>query len=103
MAQTAKTMHHLHKKKPNNFNSTIEKLAYAVGIASPIVTLPQVLQIWMTQNASGVSLVTWVCYLVIVTVMTMYGIIHKEKPIIIMNGSLIFVDLLIIIGILMFG
>ncbi|MFW6285970.1 MAG: hypothetical protein ACOC16_02255 [Nanoarchaeota archaeon] len=98
MAQTSKAMHHLHKKKPGLFNNTIEKLAYIAGIASPIVTLPQLIQIWIFKDASGISLITWISYLLIVVIMTLYGIIHKEKPLIIMYGSLIMIDLLIIIG-----
>jgi len=96
MAQTSKALHHLHKN--SRFNSTIEKLAYVAGIASPIVTLPQLFQIWITHDASGISLITWISYLLIVIIMTIYGIIHKEKPLIIMYGSLILIDLLIIIG-----
>lgn len=98
MAQSAKAMHHFHKKKPAMFNNSIEKLAYVAGIASPIVTLPQLFQIWITKNADGLSLITWVSYLFIVIIMTMYGIIHKEKPLIIMYAPLIVIDILIIIG-----
>ena len=98
MAQVSRLLHYFHRKKQNLFNSSIERLAYIAGIASPIVTLPQLIQIWTTRDASGVSLITWFSYLVIVIIMTLYGIIHKEKPLIIMYGSLIIVDSLIIIG-----
>jgi uncharacterized protein with PQ loop repeat len=102
MAQSTRILHHLHKKRPNLFNNTIEKLAYVAGIASPIATLPQLFQIWISQNASGISLITWVSYLLIVTIMTLYGIIHKEKPLIIMYSSLVIIDLLIIVGIIIY-
>ncbi|MBD3261904.1 MAG: hypothetical protein GF334_09610 [Candidatus Altiarchaeales archaeon] len=102
MAQTSKALHHLHKKKPSLFNNTIEKLAYVAGVASPVVTLPQLFQIWITHDASGISLITWISYLLIVTIMTLYGIVHKEKPLIIMYGSLIIIDLLIIIGAILY-
>lgn len=102
MAQTSKAMHHLHKKRPGLFNNTIEKLAYAAGMASPIVTLPQLFQIWSNQSAAGISLTTWVSYLVIVIIMTLYGIIHREKPLIIMYAPLVVIDLLIIIGAILY-
>jgi uncharacterized protein with PQ loop repeat len=98
MGQASKAMRHLHKKKPDLYSNTVEKLAYAAGIISPIVTLPQLIQIWISKDATGVSLITWVSYLIIVLIMTSYGVLHKEKPLIIMYGTLIPIDFLIILG-----
>lgn len=101
MVQSARAMHHLHKKEL--FDSTIEKLAYIAGIASPIATLPQLFSIWASQDATGVSLLTWVSYLLIVVIMTLYGIVHRERPLIIMYGSLALIDILIITGAILYG
>lgn len=60
MAQESKILHFFHKNKPSLFKSTIEKFAYIAGIASPVVTLPQVFQIWISRDSLGVSLVTWI-------------------------------------------
>jgi len=100
MPQTAKAIHHFYQKKI--FKNTIDKLAYPAGIASAIFTLPQLFKIWTSQNTSGVSLITWAAYLVIAIIMTFYGIIHKEKPLILMYGLLTLINFLITLGIIIY-
>lgn len=102
MSQTASFLHHAHKNHSLRFNSIIEKLAYLAGIANPIGTFPQLYQIWMNKDAAGVSLFTWTSFLVISMIMALYGILHHEKPLIMMYSSLIVVNLLIVIGILIY-
>lgn len=102
MAQSSKIIHFFSRRKTGVFENTIERLAYLAGIASPIATIPQLLQIWVTKNAEAISLVTWTSYLLIVTIMALYGVMHKEKPLIIMYVPLIIIDALIIIGALMY-
>lgn len=73
---------------------------YAVALLSPIMTLPQVTQIWIEKNVAGVSLLTWSSYTVFAVFWLTYGLIHREKPIILSNilgGSL---NLIIVAGIL---
>jgi len=103
MPQSAKALHHFHKNKHYLYENTIEKLAYAVAFLTPIVTLPQIFQIWLTKDASGVSLLTWISYLFIATVMTLYGILYKEKPLIMMYTSMLFINAAIITGVVLYS
>ena len=88
------------KTKLRGFMDTI---IYAVAILGPLIAIPQVLKIWSLKEASGVSLVTWVGYLAGGFFWLTYGILHKEKPIIITNALWIFVQVFIIVGIIMYG
>ena len=102
-------LHHLNKRKrihlkkekyppKEKLKRLMENLIYIVAIAGPIISLAQVYEIWYFKNAAGVSLITWTGYFFGSFVWLAYGIIHKEKPLI-LNGILwIFVNGLIVIG-----
>lgn len=69
-----------------------DKIIILLGICNIIATLPQVIQIWVSQDASGISLVSWGYYSFFACMLLIYGIIHKEKPIIInyTGGTILF-------------
>ena len=60
--------HHLHKRKRvtqkglepypsrDRWKNLMDKLIWIFGIVGPILTIPQILKIWVDKNASGVSL-----------------------------------------------
>ena len=107
-------LHHFHRRKrihqkhekyphPNKWKGIMDKLIFVVGVAGPIVTLPQILKIWIEQNATGVSVVSWIAYLILATFWLIYGIMHKEKPIIVAYTGWIIAELLVIIGTFIYG
>ena len=83
---------------PNKFVRKYDAFMYIVGIGVPIITSSQVIKIWASQNASGVSIIAWSAYLVNSVAWIVYGIIHKEKPIIFTNIVCAIINLLVIIG-----
>lgn len=89
-----------HKNKQKNI---VDKLVYFAGILTPISTLPQVFKIWINKSAVDVSIFTWMPYLIFAMIWLWYGIIHKEKPIIVLNLGLVIVNIFVVIGILMYG
>ena len=106
--------HHQHVRKrihqnlekyphPDKFKRFFDKLIYVAGIAMPILTIPQLTTIWFERNAAGVSLLTWSSYIIIALIFSIYGLIHKEKPLIIMHGSMLVLEVFIVIGILLYG
>ncbi|MBU2100353.1 hypothetical protein KKG83_01915 [Candidatus Micrarchaeota archaeon] len=107
-------LHHLEKRKriykklepyphPDKWKRFLDKLIYFVGIFTPIITIPQLLDIWIGKNAVGVSLVSWTGYLIAVCFWFLYGLAHKEKPIIISYGLLVVMDFFVVVGILLYG
>ena len=88
---------------PDAFKRFIDHLIYVFTIIVPVMTLPQVYKIWFYQTAEGVSLVTWGVLFVNAFVWLSYGIVHKEKPLIILNICLIAINGAIVLGILLFA
>ncbi|MDO8508985.1 MAG: hypothetical protein Q7S27_04850 [Nanoarchaeota archaeon] len=95
----------LHKLKitKRDEKKLIDRLIYLAGIISPLITLPQLLNIWLEKNASGVSAISWTSYLIVACFWLSYGIIHKYKPIIFAYVIWIVLDALIIIGTILYG
>lgn len=107
-------MHHFHIRKrihqkhepyphPEKWKKFVDKAIYAVAIFGPLMTLPQVIKIWVEKNAAGVSAITWTAYLLVAVFWLIYGIMHKEKPIIVMNSLWIFLEIFVVAGILIYG
>lgn len=79
---------HIHHKKnlsSKKYSSGIlDNFMYLIALAGPIMTTPQIYDIWITKTSS-VNLITWGSYLLIGSIWLFYGLVHKEKPIIFSN------------------
>lgn len=104
-AQKRKRIHQKHEKypHPNKWKRRMDKIIYVVGILGPIMTLHQIYKIWWEQNAAGVSAISWVTYLIVAITWVIYGIMHKEKPIIVIYAFWILLDILIVAGVLIYA
>jgi len=107
-------LHHFHVRKrihekhesyphPEKWKRRADKLIYVVGILGPIMTIPQVWKIWVEKTAAGVSLTSWASYAVLACVWFAYGYMHREKPIMFNYAIWIFLDILVVIGIVLYG
>ncbi|MEI6058516.1 MAG: SemiSWEET family transporter [archaeon] len=85
------------------FKRGIDRLVLIIAFLAPLVELPQLLQIFMTKSAESVSLLTWAMFVVFGVPWLIYGIVHKEKPVIILYSLWIVIDSAIVAGILMYG
>ncbi|MBU4069586.1 MAG: hypothetical protein KJ646_01240 [Nanoarchaeota archaeon] len=114
MTSYSKGLHHYHIRKriyqkhepfpsKNKLKRNFDKLIYIAVIFGPIMTIPQLLKIWTSKNAAGVSFIAWASFSVISILWLTYGILHKEKPIIFMNLALIILQVLIAISALIYG
>lgn len=83
------------------FKTFIDKGVYAAGILGVVVILPQALKIWVDNDTRGVSIITWMGFLFGASFWLFYGIIHKEKPIILTNLAVILADLTVISGLIL--
>ncbi len=88
-----------YSKKPKKQKSEIDKLVYFAVVIGPLLTLPQVYSIWIERN-KGVSIISWFAYLIASLIWLVYGLRHKDKPIIAVEVAWIVLELLIIIGLL---
>ena len=88
---------------PDKFKRFFDKIIYLVGIVGPVMTIPQLMKIWIDKNAQGVSAISWMAYLLTAICWMAYGIIHKEKPIILTYVFWIILDILVVVGTLIYG
>jgi len=107
--------HHLHKRKrvyqrglepypsPSRWKRLVDKMIYVVIFVGPVMTIPQVFEIWVNKNVGGVSVISWLAYAFVSVFWLAYGLIHKEKPIILSSIAWIVLNLLVVAGVLLHG
>ena len=99
-------LHHFLHNHPIEHHPTfckfIDRTIYGVGLFGVAIIIPQILKIWIEKQTDGISVTTWMGFLVSSVFWLLYGVIHKQKPIIITNIAAILAHLSVIIGILLF-
>jgi uncharacterized protein with PQ loop repeat len=88
---------HIKAKKKLGVFDTIVIIA---SFMYPLSGLPQVVQIFQG-TTEGVSLYSWVSFLVFAIIFLTYGLKHRITPMIITNSIWIVVDGLVVIGYLL--
>lgn len=89
------------------FNKTdrrfIDRAMMFIAIIHPLTAIPQAVTIYAEQNASNVSLATWLSFMLIGVIFFLYAIAHSIKPMIVNQVLWFLVDSSIVIGILLYG
>jgi uncharacterized protein with PQ loop repeat len=80
---------------------TMDALAYMASFTALFFTLDQVRIIWIEHTTAGVSLLAWIFYTVSASVWLCYGLVHRERVIIIVNSFAVLANGLIVVGLLM--
>ncbi len=73
------------------------------AVAHPLLAVPQVIQIYATQDVSGVSIWTWMGFMTLGVVFLAYGILHKIKPFIVTQILWFIIDFLIVFGVFLYN
>ena len=89
--------------RPTLFSRTIDKIVLIAAFLMPLVELPQLFEIYLNKSAENVSLFTWSAFVLFGIPWLAYGIIHKEKPIIILYALWLLVESTIVTGIIIYG
>lgn len=107
-------IHHIHRRErlykkskrlqpyphTNAWIRFLDKFLIVVAVIGPLATLPQIFDVYVNKNISGVSLASWSMYALIAIPWLVYGMVHKEKPIAISYFIILIFNTLIVIGIL---
>lgn len=110
----AEALHHQHTRKrvyqnlepyphDDRLKHLVDRLIYFVALFSVVMTIPQIVNIWVEHDASGVSPLSWGAYSLGAFVWCVYGILHKEKPLIMIYGLILVMDLVIVVGTVIYG
>ena len=84
------------------FKRVLDSIMYVVGIFAPLALLPQILKLYRTQSAEGLSLLTWVLVASINSLWALYGLAHKDKQLFLANLLMVTANVTIIIGVLLY-
>lgn len=90
---------HLTKKREKLL---IGRVCAVFAVLMPMTTLPQILMLYGTQNASGLSLSMWVLYSIGCVPFLLFGIIYRHMQIIVLNVLWLIVQAVMIAGILIY-
>jgi uncharacterized protein with PQ loop repeat len=81
----------------------LDKLLLIVAAVSPFMAVPQIFQIYSTQSSGDLSLFTWSMFAFFNIPWMIYGIAHKEKPIIIAYILWFIMNSSVVVGILLYS
>ncbi len=81
----------------------IKRLLGSLSIFTMVMTVPQVLVIWVSHRAAGISMLSWGAYLVSAVVWLWYGLQKRDKNIYLPCIGWIMLDSAVIVGTLIYG
>lgn len=88
---------------PNKWKNLVDKMIYFIAFFGIVFTIPQITNIWIDNNYEGVSLLSWSAYTVMGAFWLLYGVMHKEKPMIYIYSIWMVLYVLIVVGLIVKG
>lgn len=82
--------------------TSFDRVLYAFSIITILMTIPQVLSVWMNRSAEGVSIITWSTYLVSACVWLVHGLKQRDPTIYRACLAWIVLDASIVVGALVY-
>ena len=83
---------------PPRSDRLLRRVLGAMSLFTMLMTIPQVMTIWIGRQAAGVSLLSWSAYLVSAVVWLWYGIEKRDKNIYLPCVGWIILDGGVIVG-----
>ena len=84
-------------------DSGLRRLLGGMSIFTMLMTIPQVLTIWVGQRAAGVSVLSWSAYLLSAVLWFWFGIQKRDKNIYLPCLGWIGLDVAVIVGAIVYG
>jgi uncharacterized protein with PQ loop repeat len=83
--------------------SGLERLLPLLSVVTMLMTVPQVLTIWLQHNAGGVSLLSWGTYLVGACLWFVHGLQKGDRTIYLACVGWIVLDAAVVVGAVLYG
>src|SRR5687767_7229636 len=83
---------------PVRWKRYLDWLMYFIGIVTPLVLVPQLLEVWFYKNTAGVSVSTWFLFALINILWVFYGVVHGAKAVIVSNLIMSILNFLVAAG-----
>lgn len=93
---------HLSPSTQKHLANYISESVLLFSIAGPIMTLPQIVKIYAGKEAAGLSAITFGFYLFLAFFWLGYGVLIKNRPIVLANTFWILVHITILVGIYLY-
>jgi uncharacterized protein with PQ loop repeat len=90
----------VHSSHPDTM---LRRLLGSMSVFTMLMTIPQVLSIWVGRQAAGVSLLSWSAYLVSAVLWFCFGIHKRDKNIYLPCVGWIALDSAVIVGVVIYG
>jgi uncharacterized protein with PQ loop repeat len=81
----------------------VRRLAYLAGLAGSFTALPQVIYIWTSHQAAGVSFWSSWGFTTVACIWLAYGVVLRQGPLVLSSILWIILDLAIVSGVLRYG
>lgn len=81
----------------------LDRAIYLAAFAGPLTALPQIYQIFSTQQADGISIWFWLMGTGFSVIWLAHGIFYRLKPIIVTQTLWIAMNLIVIFGIMLYN
>ena len=92
-----------HAPRRTAYVHALDEITFVAGIVGPFTVLPQIYEIFSTHDASGVSLTAWVLLTIVTAPWVFYGFAHRDRSIIASFILWEVANLLVVVGVLMYG
>lgn len=84
-------------------DTVLRRLLWGMSIFTMLMTIPQILTIWVGHQAAGVSILSWSAYLISAILWLWFGIHKNDKNIYLPCVGWIALDSAVIVGVVIYG
>jgi len=88
---------------PSQSRTVFARMLGGMSVFTMLMTVPQVLTIWVRHEAAGVSVLSWAAYLLSAVLWFVYGLQKKDKNIYWPCVGWIGLDVAVIVGVQLYG
>lgn len=81
----------------------LDKLLVFVAVVGPLSNIAQIIKIYGEADAEGVSLTSWIFYAVFNVIWIIYGIVHREKVILLAHILWFITQVIVVVGVILYG
>jgi uncharacterized protein with PQ loop repeat len=84
-------------------DTALRRLLGGMSVFTMLMTIPQILTIWVSHQAAGVSVLSWSAYLASAVLWFWYGLLKRDRNIYLPCVGWIALDGAVIVGAIVYG
>lgn len=104
------SLHHYHTRRRAEpypartlWLRVLDFVVYVAGVAGPLATIPQIIKIYSTQDATGVSLLSWSVFALFDIPWIIYAMVHRERPLVVCYSLWLVANAAVAVGAFLYG